>query len=60
MSQLAELRSAATESMPSLNWFNELRKSGNAKNVVDALFFNYNDKCYSNTADSILKAVKIY
>ena len=60
MSKLAELRATATYSQMSLEAMNEMRKAGNAKRVFDCLNFDYNDKCYSLTADSILKAVKIY
>ena len=60
MSKLAELRADATYSQKSLEAMNEMRKSGNAKRVFDCLNFDYNDRCYSLTADSILKAVKIY
>ena len=60
MSKLAELRAAATYSQMSLEAMNEMRKAGNAKRVFECLNFDYNDKCYSLTADSILKAVKIY
>ena len=57
MSRLAELRANATYSSMSLECLNEMRISGNAKNVFNCLSFDYNDRCYSLTADSILKAV---
>lgn len=60
MSKLAELRATATYSQMSLEAMNEMRKAGNAKRVFECLNFDYNDRCYSLTADSILKAVKIY
>lgn len=58
MTKLADLRAKATYSTMSIEGFNEMRKAGNAKRVFDCLSFDYNDKCYSLTADSILKAVK--
>jgi hypothetical protein len=60
MEKLAEIRANATYSSMSLEGLNEMRKTNNAKNVFDCLSFDYNDKCYSLTADSILKAVKIH
>ena len=60
MTKLADIRANATYSSMSLEGLNEMRTSKNAKNVFDCLSFDYNDKCYSLTADSILKAVKTY
>ena len=59
MSKIAELRAKATYSTMSIEDFNEMRKAGSAKKVYDCLSFDYNDKCYSLTADSILKSVKL-
>jgi hypothetical protein len=60
MTKLADLRANATYASMSVESLNEMRKSNNAKNVFDCLDFDYNDKCYSLSADSILKAVKIH
>ena len=60
MTKLADLRANANYSSISVEKLNEMRKSNNAKNVFDCLSFDFNDKCYSLTADSILKAVKIH
>lgn len=60
MAKLADIRANATYSSMSVGGLNEMRKSNNAKHVFDCLSFDYNDKCYSLTADSILKAVKIH
>lgn len=60
MTKLAELRANATYASMSVENLNKMRTSNNAKNVFDCLNFDYNDKCYSLTADSILKAVKIH
>lgn len=60
MGRLAEIRSKATYASMSLEELNNLRASGDAKSVFNCLSFDYNDKCYSLTAESILKAVKNY
>jgi hypothetical protein len=57
--KLAEMISNQTYSSLSIEKLNEMRKSKKAKNVFECLNFDYNDKCYSLTADSILKAVKL-
>lgn len=59
MTKLAELRANATYATMSIEGYNEMRRAGNAKLVFDCLNFDFNDKCYSLTADSILKAVKL-
>ncbi len=60
MTKLAELRANATYSSMSIEDLNDMRKSNNARKVFDCLKFDFNDKCYSDAADSILKAVMTY
>jgi hypothetical protein len=56
----AELRAAKTYKSITDEKFNEMRKSNNAKLIFDNLYFDHNDNCYSDMADSILKSVAKY
>ena len=55
--KLADKRAAAIYGSVSIDAINELRKSNNAKKVFNALYFDVNDRGYSDFADSILKNV---
>jgi len=58
MTKLADLRAAATYQTVTKEMINDLRTSKNAKKVFDCMNFDYNDKTYTNVADSILFAVE--
>lgn len=58
--KLADMMANHYESSMTENQLNELRTSGNAERVFDALDFDYSNKCYSSDADSVLKFVAKY
>ena len=57
---IAELRARATYQTVDVSFLNDLRKGGNAKEVFLRINFDFNDRCFTNYGDCILKAVSIY